>query len=243
MSVQYTLDGAIATLAIAGRGERNLMAPGTSEQLNARLAEFDESLHATVCILRGAGEAHFSAGADHPAAATGAVYRPAKPVIAAISGDCLGEALVVVGQASDVRIAGESARFGFPGCDGLGALLARSRLQHQIPYAPLMAMILTGEAIDAREALRIGLVTQVVPDAEVFDHACAVARRIDQLPPFTTRLEKTAVLACEHLNAADSVYFGWAFDCMTHRHPDGLEGVASWVERREPRFWRFEQEG
>lgn len=243
MSVQYTLDGAIATIAIAGRGERNVMAPATGEQLNARLAEFDESPHATVCILRGAGEAHFSAGAADSAAARGAVHRPSKPVIAAIAGDCLGEALVVVGQASDVRIAGESARFGFPGRDGLGELLVRSRLQHQIPYAPLMAMILTGETIDAREALRIGLVTQVVPDAEVFAQARAAAQRVDQLPPFTTRLEKTAVLACEHLNAPDSVYFGWAFDCMTHRHPDGLEGVSSWVEKREPHFWRFEKEG
>lgn len=243
MPVQYTLEGAIATIAIAGHGERNLMAPATGEQLHARLAEFDDSPHATVCILRGAGEAHFSAGADDSAAARGSVHRPSKPVIAAIAGDCLGEALVIVAQASDVRIAGESARFGFPGHDGLGELLVRSRLQHQISYAPLMAMLLTGEPIDAREALRIGLVTQVVPDAEVFEQAQAVARRIDRLPPFTTRLEKTAVLACEHLNAADSVYFGWAFDCMTHRHPDGLEGVASWVEKREPRFWRFDQEG
>lgn len=243
VSVQYTLEGAIATLAIGGRGERNLMAPTTGEELNARLAEFDDTPRATVCILRGAGESHFSGGAENPKAGRGAVYRPSKPVIAAITGDCFGEALVLVGQASDVRIAGERARFGFPGRDGLGALLVRSRLQHQIPHAPLMAMILTGEPIDAREALRIGLVTQVVPDAEVFARAQAVAQGIDRLPPFTTRLEKTAVLACEHLNAADSVYFGWAFDCMTHRHPDGLEGVASWVEKREPRFWRFEQEG
>lgn len=251
MSVQYRLDGAIATIAIEGQGERNLMTAATGGQLNARLAEFDDNPAATVCILRGAGETHFSAGAAG-AAADGRpgggvrpepIYRSAKPVIAAIVGDCLGTALVLVGQASDVRIAGERARFGFPGHDGLGSLLVRSRLQHQIPYAPLMAMVLTGEPIDAREALRIGLVTQVVPDGEVFAQAQAAARRIDQLPPFTTRLEKTAVLACEHLNAPDSVYFGWAFDCMTHRHPDGLEGVASWVEKREPRFWRFEQEG
>lgn len=243
MPVQYILEGAIATLVIGGRGERNLMAPGIGEDINTRLAEFDETPGATVCILRGAGERHFSGGAGNSAGLRGAVYRPSKPVIAAIAGDCLGEALVLVAQASDVRIAGESARFGFPEGDGVGGLLARSRLRHQIPYAPLMAMILTGEPIDAQEALRIGLVTQVVPDAQVFAQAESVAQRIDALPPFTTRLEKTAILACEHLNAADSVYFGWAFDCMTHRHPDGLEGVASWVEKRAPHFWRFEREG
>ena len=268
MSVRYTLDGAIATITIDGRGKRNLMTSETSEELNARLAEFDETPAAVACILRGAGDDHFSAGSESPMASTRAeaveqffhprlcrsaglttsarresVYRPAKPIIAAIVGDCFGEALVFVGQASDVRVAGESARFGFPGRDGLGSLLVRSRLQHQIPYAPLMSMILVGEPIDAHEALRIGLVTQVVPDAEVFAQARVIAGQVDQLPPFTSRLEKGAILACERLNAADAVYFGWAYDCMTHRHPDGLEGVSSWVEKRQPHFWRFEQEG
>ena len=268
MSVRYALDGAIATLTIVGRGERNLMTSETSEELNARLAEFDETPAAVACILRGAGDLHFSAGSEgsaaskraesvdrffHPRPARSArptasarhesVYRPSKPVIAAIVGDCFGEALVFVGQASDVRIAGESARFGFPRQDGLGNLLVRSRLQHQIPYASLMSMILVGEPMGAQEALRIGLVTQVVPDAEVFAQARVIAGRVDQLPPFTSRLEKGAILACEHLNAADAVYFGWAYDCMTHRHPDGLEGVSSWVEKRQPHFWRFEQEG
>jgi E-phenylitaconyl-CoA hydratase len=243
MSVQYQRDGAVATIAIAGLGERHWITPDTAGQVNSRLMEFDAAPAATVCILRGAGGDHFSAGAREPGPVSDGVFRPSKPVIAAIAGDCFGEGLVLVAQASDVRIAGEHARFGFPGRDGLGTLLARSRLRHQIPYAPLMAMILTGETIDAREAQRIGLVTLVVPDAEVFEQAHAVARRIDALPPFTTRLEKTAILACEHLNAADAVYFGWAFDCMTHRHPDGLEGVSSWVEKREPRFWRFDAEG
>jgi enoyl-CoA hydratase/carnithine racemase len=267
MSVRYVLDGAIATLTIDGRGERNLMTTETGEVLNARLAEFDEQPAAVACILRGAGDEHFSAGLENakgskraeavdaffnprPFRSAGptasarreSVYRPSKPVIAAIAGDCLGEALVFVGQASDVRVAGESARFGFPQHDGLGSLLVRSRLQHQIPYAPLMSMILTGEPIDAHEAFRIGLVTQVVPDAEVFAQAQDIARQVDQLPPFTVRMEKGAILACEHLNAADAVYFGWAYDCMTHRHPDGFEGVSSWIEKRQPHFWRFEQE-
>lgn len=243
VSVQFTLDGAIATITIRGAGERNLLTPDATAQLNAALDQFDATPAATVCILRGAGATHFSGGRqERGGAVREAVRRPAKPLIAALAGECFGEALVVVGQASDVRIAGESARFGFPGDDGLGSLLARSRLQGQIPYAPLMALLLTGDPIDAGEALRIGLVTRVVPDAELFEQAQAVARRVDQLPPFTTRLEKTAILACEHLNASDAVYFGWAFDCMTHRHPDGLEGVASWVEKREPRFWRFEPE-
>lgn len=239
MAVRYALDGAIATLTIEGSGDRNLLTREAGGEFNARLAEFDATPAATVCILRGAGDAHFSAGG----ACGDLVYRPSKPVMAAIVGDCLGEALVLVGQASDVRIAGESARFGFPGSDGLGTLLVRSRLQHQMPYAPLMSMLLTGECIDAREALRIGLVTEVVPDAEVFARTQDVARQIDRVPPFTARLEKGAILACENLNAADSVYFGWAYDCMTHRHPDGFEGVASWVEKRAPHFWRFEPEG
>lgn len=237
-------DGGVATITIAGAGPRNRLDAELCAELNARLAAFDDDPAATVCILRGAGGAHFSAGASAwPAAARAPISRPVKPVIAAITGDCFGEALTIVAQASDVRIAGAGARFGFPEDDGLGTLLARSRLLQQIPYTPLMALLLTGEPIDAAEALRIGLITQVVPDAEVFTQALATARRVDQLPPYTTRLEKTAILACEHLNAADAVYFGWAFDCMTHRHPDGLEGVSSWVEKREPHFWRFEKEG
>jgi enoyl-CoA hydratase/carnithine racemase len=244
VTVKYERNEGVATITIAGAGPRHRLAPGLCAELNARLAAFDDDPTVTVCVLRGAGAAHFSAGATAwPAATRTPISRPVKPVIAAITGDCLGEALAIVAQASDVRIAGAGARFGFPEDDGLGTLLARSRLLQQIPYAPLMALLLTGGTIDAAEALRIGLITQVVPDAEVFTQALAIARRVDQLPPYTTRLEKTAILACEHLNAADAVYFGWAFDCMTHRHPDGLEGVSSWVEKREPHFWRFEKEG
>jgi len=243
VTVHYERDGGVATITIAGGSSRDRSDAGLGGELNAQLAAFDDDPAATVCVLCGASEAYVGAGARRwPAAARPPIARPVKPVIAAITGDCFGEALVVVAQASDVRIAGAGARFGFPDDDGLGTLLARSRLLQQMPYAPLMAMLLAGEPIDAAEALRIGLITEVVADAGVLARALGVAAQVDRLPPFTTRLEKTAVLACEQLNAADAVYFGWAFDCMTHRHPDGLEGVASWVEKREPQFWRFGRE-
>ncbi len=256
MAVDYVLEGAVAVLTIRGDDERNLFDENTSVALNTRLAEFDADPSALACVLRGAGSAHFSAGfravtpgADaaaidrffHPPASTcdraDAVYRAAKPVIAAITGECFGEALVIVGQMSDVRIAGESARFGFPDDeDGLGSVLVRSRLLGQIPYAPLMAMVLAGDLMDAGTAHRVGLVSEIVPDADVFDRAAQVAEQICALPPLAPRLEKGAIVATAHLNFADMVHFSWAYDCVTHRHPDCAEGVAAWVEKRKPRF-------
>lgn len=263
--VTYELEGLIATISLEGEG-KNLLTRENFAALSARLAEFDEEPEALVAVLRGAGLDHFSAGTSeerrteealdsfwnpHPTKDTpltmnpraDLVHRPAKPVIAAITGACLDEALISVGQASDIRIAGEGTRFGFPGVRrGLAAPATRSRLHEQMPHTAVMWLALTGLEIAAEEALRVGLVTEVVSDAEVVPRAREVAEKVANLSAMAVRAEKEALVVTRRLPQTDAMHYAEGVDMMSHMQPDAMEGFRAWVERREPRFWRFEPE-
>lgn len=165
-------------------------------------------------------------------------YQPMKPVIAAIRGYCLGAALVLVGQTTDIRIAGASAKFGFTEIKrGLGGgAVARSRLVRQIPYTTLMWMTLTGESIDARTALQHGLVNEVVPDDMVLPRALEVADLICTNSPIALRAEKEVLLRSEDMSFSDMVVFSGAVSTLNRMGFDAREGVRAFNEKRKPKF-------
>jgi enoyl-CoA hydratase/carnithine racemase len=116
-----------------------------------------------------------------------------KPIVGAVKGWCLGQGLVYLLSLTDVRVASETARFGFPEIAyGMGGAGGATRLGRQIPHAAAMAMLLTGEAIDAQEAARIHLVNEVVAPEAVLERARDWARRIAQHPPLAIRIEMEA---------------------------------------------------
>jgi len=138
--------------------------------------------------------------------------RTVKPVVAAVRGECLGFGLVLLGLHTDLRIAAESAHFGFPDIhEGSGSAQALvSRLTRQIPLATVHWLVQTGLLLDARAAHRCFLVNEVVSDARLDARARAVALRIAARPAAALRAEKLAAIHLETAGYADAVALGTA---------------------------------
>ncbi|HXF51670.1 MAG TPA: enoyl-CoA hydratase/isomerase family protein, partial [Dehalococcoidia bacterium] len=164
-----------------------------------------------VAVFRGAGDRAFSSGADISEFGTAPSYIEArrarrerdlwgfllsidKPLIAAVHGWALG-AGCEMSLLCDLRIASEDARFGLPEVS-LGYIPSAGGTQtlpRTIPPGVALGMILSGDPIDAREALRLGLVNRVVPKERLFEEADAWARTLAAKPPRSLRYIKEAV--------------------------------------------------
>jgi E-phenylitaconyl-CoA hydratase len=161
-----------------------------------------------------------------------------KPVIGAVRGYCLGAALIILGQKTDVRIAGHSAKFGLTEIKrglGGGAAVA-SRLREQIPWAWLMWMVSTGESIDADTAWRIGLVNELVDDDAVVDRALEVAAVVAAMPPLAVRSEKQALVETAGLPFERALAMASTLSVLTRMTDDVKEGIAAFADKRPPEF-------
>lgn len=221
-------------------------------------AEADDSTR--VVLLTGAGKA-FSAGGDVKAMAshTGMfaggpvelrsryargiqeiprrLARFDKPIIAVVNGAAVGAGLDLTTMC-DLRFAAESARFGstfvtlglVPG-DGGAALLARTV---GLPHA--LDLVLTGRLIDAHEALKIGLVHAVLPDAELRAAAVERALMIARNAPLAVRLTKAAAIRSMNLPLDVALELAATYQGVVQNTADHDEGVRAILERRPPRF-------
>jgi E-phenylitaconyl-CoA hydratase len=161
-----------------------------------------------------------------------------KPVIAALNGVAVGGGLEMA-LACDLRIASTAARFGLtearigslPGSGGT------QRLFGAVPAASAWKMLLTGDSIDAPEALRIGLVSDVVPAAELRPTVAALAARIAANAPLSVRAIKVAGRAAQAGGAGEMGMtlerLLWALLATTE---DRAEGRAAFRERRPPNY-------
>ena len=102
---------------------------------------------------------------------------------------------------TDMRIAGKTAKFGLPEIAyGMGGAAGMARIYRHLPRVEAMRLCLTGDAIDAEEALRINLVNEVVDDAQVLDRAKALAARVTRHPLMAIRTEMEVFVRCEDLD-------------------------------------------
>lgn len=206
----------------------------------------------TRCILITGNEKAFAAGADlKEVAALGAremmqtgvrrlwkaIADCPKPVIAAVTGFALGGGCELAMHA-DIIVAGEGAKFGQPEL-GVGVIPGgggTQRLVRAVGKFKAMKMLLTGEVVNATQALEMGLVSEMVPDAEVMNRALALAKRIADLPPIAVMLCKEVVLTGQDcpLDAALNLERK-AFDLLFDTE-DQKEGMRAFAEKREPRF-------
>ena len=205
-------------------------------------------------VLRGAGTRAFSPGADisefesqranvAQAREYGEVMRRAiaaldgcpHPVVAMIHGVCVGGGLEVAAL-TDLRICGESSRFGVP-IAKLGLTMAYPEIEalvRLVGEAVSMEILLEGRVFDAREALAKGLVNRVVADAEVESESLATARRIAEGAPLVARWHKKFArrLRSAAPLTADEIDEGFAsFDT-----DDFQEGRKAFLEKRKPSF-------
>jgi enoyl-CoA hydratase/carnithine racemase len=226
------------------------------EGLGQALVELRDDADVRVVILVGAGDKAFVSGADisqfektrHNAEASAAYARRSeaqralladypKPVIACIRGFCLGGGMQVA-MLTDIRIASETSQFGIPAAK-LGIAYGYDGLKNLVSLVgPSWARLLmyTGMRIDAAEALRIGLVERVVPDAELWDATMAIARTISGNAPLAIQAAKITiaqVLKDESHRDMDAVkHIGIA--CMDSE--DFREGRTAFMEKRKARF-------
>jgi enoyl-CoA hydratase len=253
--VRLTVEDAIATLTIERPAKLNTFTVEMAAELTTHCIALGRHDTVRAVVIRGTGERAFSAGSDigllddlggpwrgRERAAYGRDYIAPLlglrlPIVAAIRGYCLGGGLEVA-LASDIRIAGEGATFGAPEVRlgwhaGSGNTTILPRL---IGYGNAARWILTGDRFDAAEALRVGLVQEVVPDIEVEAHALELARRIAANPPIAVQAAKSLIRRSQGTTVEQGL--AWENDlytlCMTTS--DSREGIAAFLEKRRPHY-------
>jgi crotonobetainyl-CoA hydratase len=211
----YEKRGQVALVTLNRPAAMNAVTRAAHRELAAIFDEVEADQEVRVAVLTGAGEVAFSAGADLKEVAANiaagdvgtspetppsgfggltARFDRAKPLIAAVNGYALGGGMEMV-LACDIAIAAEHARFGlpeprwgvFPAAGGV------HRLPRQISLKPALGLLLTGRQIDAQEALRLGLVNDVVPAADLLPTALRWAAEIAGNNPLCLQLIKEAV--------------------------------------------------
>jgi enoyl-CoA hydratase/carnithine racemase len=260
--VLYETDGeGIVTLTLNRPDLRNPISDQPMvDALLATLERLDNDPAARVAILTGAGKGFSSGGNIQEMKPGGSLNTgsPIKtragykrgiqrlplafaslevPVIAAVNGAAIGAGCDLTCMC-DLRIAGESARFaesfvklGLIAGDGGSWLLPRV-----IGWSKAAEMALTGDMIDAHEALACGLVSQVVPDAELTDAACALARRIAVNPPHAVRMTKRLLWEGRRSDLASLLEMAAAMQATAHTTNDHAEAVDAFLAKRAPKF-------
>lgn len=255
------LDDGVATVTLNRPDMRNAISDADMvDTLVARIRALDADPVVRVIILTGAGSAFSSGGnlkymkpgsglVDELPLRTRVNYRRGiqrlpllfeqieVPVIAAVNGPAVGAGCDLACMC-DMRIAAESARFaesfvklGIISGDGGAWLLPRI-----VGFSKACEMAFTGDPIDADEALAFGLVSKVVPDAELADHARALARRIAANPPHAVRLTKRLLCEGRHVRIDTLLELSACMQSMAHATPDYEEAVTAFLEKRKPNF-------
>ncbi|TCP45376.1 short chain enoyl-CoA hydratase [Tamaricihabitans halophyticus] len=208
------------------------------------------------CVLTGAGGA-FCAGADLKAMTTShpgdsfraensdmSVIEPllkgrrlSKPLIAAVEGPAIAGGTEIL-QATDIRVAGESARFGVSearwGLFPLGG--SAVRLPRQIPYTLAADILLTGRHLSATEAERYGLIGHVVPDGEALPRAMELAERVAANGPVAVRAILRTIRETEGMPEAEAFTLEAKLGSAVFRSDDAKEGPRAFAEKRSPQF-------
>ncbi len=259
--VLYAQDGGIVTLTLNLPERRNPISERAMvDAIIAALERIDADPSVRVAILTGAGSA-FSSGGDLRAMQDGAAARAAAPaetpayyrhgiqriplaferinvpIIAAVNGPAIGAGLDLACMC-DIRIAGESARFaesfvkvGIIAGDGGAWLLPRL-----VGFSKAAELAFTGDMLNAAEALACGLVSRVVPDAELLEAARGLAARIAANPPHAVRMTKRLLLEGRNVRMDSLLEMAAAMQALVHATADHREAVAAFLEKRPPRF-------
>jgi enoyl-CoA hydratase/carnithine racemase len=239
----------IAVLTIDNPAKRNAM----SRDMMAQLAAYWDELELSDCraiVITGSGEKAFNAGADvsgdlsaseemarmiNRALLKTSAYP--KPIIAAVNGVCAGGGVELM-LSSDIRVAAPHARFGLP--EVKWAIYpfggATAKLVQQIGYVHAMKLLLTAEMIEAEEAVRIGLINEIVPAAELLDRALAIARTIAANSPIAVQAVKQHISAGAAEAALAREAAEQAHGDRVRASADFSEGVSAFRDKRVPKY-------
>ena len=252
MSIRVELSESIATLTIDRPDVRNALDTATVNEVHRALDEIEAHKDAGVLVVTGGGDQAFVSGADINdirrrgrdeglAAINSSLFahveRFPRPTIAAVNGYALGGGCELA-LACDLRVASDTAKFGQPEL-GLGIIPgagATQRLPRIVGMGWAKHLVLTGEIIDAAKALEIGLVTSVVPAADVLARARDVARQILRQGPLAARLAKLALNAAARVDLDSGLLIETLAQALCYSSDDKMEGTSAFLEKRRPRF-------
>jgi enoyl-CoA hydratase/carnithine racemase len=255
-SISVARDNMVATVAIDNADKLNALTVAMWQDLARVMRELSADDALRCVVLRGAGDQAFAAGADiaefaqvrstreqgvvyhrqHVYGALQSVAECRHPVVAMIHGPCVGGGLELACQC-DLRIAGESARFGVP-INRLGFSIAYDELAAVLPVvgrAAALEILIEGRVWDAREAFAKGLLTRVVPDEKLAAETQATVARIASGAPLVARWHKQfirrltpqpAPLTPSEIDAS--------FDYFDTE--DFRSGYAAFINKHKPRF-------
>ncbi|MBV9109376.1 MAG: enoyl-CoA hydratase/isomerase family protein [Gemmatimonadetes bacterium] len=252
-TIRLDRDGAVAILTIDRQEKRNALSSTVRSEIIAALDALRDDEEVRVLVITGAGDKAFIAGADigEFAQRTHLEQRGAmsgrtvfaeiaafpKPVIAMINGFCLGGGCELA-MACDIRVASDAAKLGQPEVN-LGIIPGgggTQRLPRIVGTGQAMRLVLSGEIIDAAEALRIGLVDLVHPAAQLREKTMEMARTIAAKSPVALRMAKAAVRAAEEMPLSAGDAYETELFITAFSSDDRREGVSAFLEKRPPQF-------
>ena len=253
--ISTELDDAVAVVTIDHPPVNALSAPLVDE-LEEELARLDADDGVRAIVLKGAGERAFVAGADisefpalrEAASNKGGSVRGVQklgarmdaartPFVAAIHGFCLGGGLELA-MCCDIRVAAEGAQLGQPEIK-LGLIPGgggTQRLPRLVGLGRALLLNLTGDFIDARTAYEWGLVERVVPKEELLETAVGIARSISQRSPVAVSILRELARTTRDLPLEEGLRREADGFRRCLASEDGAEGVAAFLEKREPQF-------
>lgn len=264
MGIQFKKKNHIAYVIIDRPEAHNAIDPETAVSLAKAWREYKEDKDLRCAIITGQGQKSFCAGLDlqkmttletgarppeapeeheivnNPKTLQVAVLRDFdlyKPVIAAINGYAIAGGMEIV-QACDIRISSENAKFGLT--EAKWALFPRGastvRLPRQIPFCKAMEIMLTGELMDAQEALRVGFINYIVSQKKVLEKATEIAEKIVKNGPLSTHAIKKTVLMNIGTSIENGLIKEWEMAQPIFDSLDAKEGPKAFKEKRQPKY-------
>ena len=253
-AVDLLREGECATLILNNPAKLNAIDLGMWRQLAELMADLTVDREIRVILIRGAGTEAFAAGGDleefltaratleqalhyhgQVAAALQAIADCPHPTVAQIHGACIGGGLEIAGVC-DLRIAGESARFGAP-INRLGFSMYPGEMEGLLKLAGpavIKEILLEGRILTALEAYEKGLLTRVVPDVQVAEEAQATARRIAAGAPLVAGWHKQWIRRLLHGRPLNDEEKAASFAFLDTE--DYKEGIQAFLDKRKPQF-------
>lgn len=255
MQGAVTLDCAdgIAELVIDRPAKHNAVTPEMARQFAGHVRRINEDDAVRAVLLRGAGERAFCAGSDLNALAAyptawhfrnrveyaAEIRLLRKPVVAALQGWTLGGGAELA-LGADLRVAAEGTRIGFPEVERgwVGGGGASQLLPRLVGQAAAARLLLLGEPVEAAEALRLGLVHEVLPPAELLPRARALAARLAGFSPVAVQAVKASLRMAMEAPLAAGLAYENEMNVLCFSAGDHLEGIRAFNEKRPAAFTR-----
>lgn len=157
-----------------------------------------------------------------------------KPIVAAVRGYCLGQGMIYLSHLTDIRVASEDAKFGFPEIAyGMGGAGGSTRFSRYVPHTVAMEMLLTGDPLSAQDALRANLVNAVVPSDNVLEKAEEYAHRIARHPLLAIRIEMEASMRAMDMSRTEALDYVKTLYRMQRLAYGGEERVGQFLYKSE----------